>query len=116
MSLASDRAPAAAPTNGRDRLHPRELQRWLVRNETALSESSISASFGRAPTLIDGRGATWISFESPRMLGRALLGSTGRCRLVASSRADGAVALDDEVDALSTAHVDKAMALLVSKL
>src|SRR5579872_3665041 len=121
MSLETNDAQGGKVVGGRlgRRLeHPdgSQLGRWLSRNEAQLTKAGITTELGRAPTLSNGRGSTWISFGSRHALGRAVLSPAGTCRMTAHRIRDGAPCLDRSVDASSRGDVDVALSGLVACL
>jgi hypothetical protein len=93
-----------------------ELERWLERHSAELVESKVTTVLGRGPTVGAHRGATWISFQSRRALGRVVLSPSGHCHLTATATADGSHRLDSHEEFASAARLDEAMAVLVGHL
>ena len=98
------------------RLTEHELQRWLERHTAELSRSNVTTVLGRGPTLCGQRGATWISFQSRRAIGRVVLHPSGDCHLTASRSADGGRRLDAWERCGSSARVDEVVSVLVGHL
>ena len=93
-----------------------ELERWLERHQAELVESKVTALLSRGPMLGAHRGATWISFQSPRALGRVVRSPSGQCHLTATTTADSGRRLDSLEECASAAQLDEAMAVLVGHL
>jgi hypothetical protein len=93
-----------------------ELQRWLERNSADLRAADIRTELGRGPSIGSRRGATWISFESKDILGRAVLSITGDCALTARNKADGVHRLDTHQACSSGPQLDDALAGLLHHL
>jgi hypothetical protein len=93
-----------------------ELERWLERHTAELVESKVTTVLGRGPMLGAHRGATWISFQSPRALGRVVRSPSGECHLTATTTADGSHRLDSHAACASAGELDEAMAVLVGHL
>jgi hypothetical protein len=93
-----------------------ELKHWLADRDAELAEARIRTVLGRGPTFGSQRGATWISFDAPNTLGRAILRPDGSCELSAVARSDGEVRLVDRREIESSGDLDDALAALVDQL
>jgi len=93
-----------------------ELEHWLAESRTELAAPHISTDLSRGPTVGSGRGATWLSFESKRSLGRVVLSAGGHCDLTVTSRADGRKWLDEHCEIATPADLDGPLASLVTHL
>ena len=91
------------------------LDGWLASHELALRGVGISAVTARAPAFLGRPSATWISFETGRSVGRAVLWSSGRCQLDATST-DGTVLCATQRTVATGAELEDALAELTGHL
>jgi hypothetical protein len=88
---------------------------WLASHEAGLRGEGIVAVVGRAPRIPGNGSPTWISFESGRSVGRAVLWDSGRCELGATA-SGGAVLVAEERTVTTTADLDDALESLTDRL
>ena len=91
------------------------LERWLASCEAELTAAGVTATGGRGPMMGGSPPPTWISFETARSAGRAVLWSTGRCQLEASSY-DGIRLCATERDVATSLELDDALRYLTGRL
>jgi hypothetical protein len=91
------------------------LDRWLESHGPELRTAGVSAVAGRAPAFLGRPSATWISFETARAAGRAVLWSSGRCQLDATST-DGSRLCATERIVTTSAELDDALGMFTGHL
>jgi len=91
------------------------LDGWLASHDTRLRAGGITAVAARAPAFLGRPSATWISFETGRSTGRAVLWSSGRCELNARAT-DGRSLCAEERTITTSAELADALGMLTDQL
>ena len=92
-----------------------DLDAWFTGHASELATSGVTAVTGRGASMPGRPLATWISFETARASGRAVLWSTGRCEMDALS-SSGERLCRTEREVTNAAELDDALTHLTEHL